>query len=238
MANQTRVTVSGPDRAHQCITRIALFGADVTERPPNLTGPTEGQLDHNGKPYTCYNCGRLNHIDSGCNYQVPVVGADGDNPRELRRVANYLVVMEWMSEIMSKGIPDHFSAEPYCMFLNESARVFDRGYAVSGIDTPGGNYRVGSATPPRANCDSSAWDRHEPDGEQAEGERELTTISEEYEWWNGPKEDTPAPEYHNRQIVMLRGAPGSRTRPSLGLSTGLDDGSITGNWSHAEFGRQ
>ena len=42
----------------------SLFGADTTERPPNLTGPTEGQLDHNGKPYECYNFGRLNHIAS------------------------------------------------------------------------------------------------------------------------------------------------------------------------------
>jgi hypothetical protein len=50
----------------------SLFGADTTERPPNLTGPTEGMLDQNGKPYKCYNCGRLNHIASGCKYQTPV----------------------------------------------------------------------------------------------------------------------------------------------------------------------
>jgi hypothetical protein len=50
-------------------------------------------------------------------------------------------------------------------------------------------------------------DRHEPEGKGQVGERELITIPEEREWWNESKEDTPAPDYKNRRIQMLRGAP-------------------------------
>jgi hypothetical protein len=119
----------------------SLFGTDTTERPPNLTGPTQDMLDQNGKPYTCYNCGRPNHIASGCKYQSPMDGVDGDKPRALRRVESSYRAADWIPDIMAQGLPDpqYFGSQPYCMILSEAVATWDRNCEVFDMDTPGGN---------------------------------------------------------------------------------------------------
>jgi hypothetical protein len=106
----------------------SLFGvgAEGAERPPNLAGPTEGMVDQHGKPYKCYNCGRLHHIASGCKYQ-PVGGPEGDKSRELRRITSLREAARWIPEIMDQGVSDHFTdaGEQYCLFLNETVTLFD-----------------------------------------------------------------------------------------------------------------
>jgi hypothetical protein len=99
----------------------SLFGAEATpERPPNLVGVSVPQLDQNGKPYICYNCGRPGHIANGCKYHAPVEGSDGDKPRALRHVASVRDTLKWVHDIREQGVPDNFKNEAYCMWLHEA----------------------------------------------------------------------------------------------------------------------
>jgi hypothetical protein len=117
----------------------SLFGAEATtERQPNLVGPTVPQLDQHGKPYKCYNCGRPNHIASGCRYQ-PVDGEDGDKPRSLRRVTAAYAALDWVHVAREQGTPDHFQHEAYCMWLHEAIDSADRLTELSGINSADGN---------------------------------------------------------------------------------------------------
>jgi hypothetical protein len=97
-------------------------------------------LDQTGKPYKCYNCGRLHHIASGCKYQLPVDGVEGDKPRALRRLESGMAAAHWIPDVMAQGLPDYFSSQPYCMILSEAVATFDRNCEVFNMDTPGGVY--------------------------------------------------------------------------------------------------
>ena len=50
----------------------------------------------------------------------------------------FFIVAEFKWGYPYQGTPDYCINEPYCMILNEAVTMFDRGCAVTGIDTPGG----------------------------------------------------------------------------------------------------